>query len=435
VLVFLLSSSAHADSRWTLTTADFASRQVDLLSIDNTGATVAEKTGAPSRVVKWDQLLSLERQSGENETARGTSPTPAATQPGDSDFIVYLTSGDQLRGQPLKLDGETLTWTSPAIGTMSLPLKQVAGFVRDGQPAVRSDENRTEDVVMLANGDSVHGILSAITSGTIKVQSQDRDVPVPLSSVSSVRLASTPGAADRAGAAARGIRVKLMDDSIITAPSVQTRGDQLVLAIKDAATGAGRQVPLASVAAIEQINGPVSWLSSRTPSENIQTPLLETTRPARMDRTVSGKPIRFGDHVYSRGIGVVPYSRLSFPLDPARGYTQFRTQYAIAGNGSYADVTVRIKLDGKVVHERKDLTAGEISPVVTLPLNHAKSITLEVDYGQNLSVQDSFNWIEPALVKEDASAAVRKYRQEQYQRRQEQKRQPTSRAATSQASP
>jgi len=120
-----------------------------------------------------------------------------------------------------------------------------------------------------------------------------------------------------------------------------------------------------------------------------------------MDRTVSGKPIRFGDRTYARGIGVAPLSRISWTVgDKAAGqYKAFRTQYAIDGNGPYADVSVRVKLDDKVVYERKDFTAGELSPVVLVPLGSAKRLTLEVDFGANYNVQDRFNWIEPALLK------------------------------------
>ena len=121
-----------------------------------------------------------------------------------------------------------------------------------------------------------------------------------------------------------------------------------------------------------------------------------------MDKTVAGKPIRFADRIYTRGIGVAPYTKITWPLDPA--YNTFRTQYAIDGTGSYADVSVRVLIDGKVVHERKTLTAGELSPVVLVPLGTAKSITLEVDFGGNYNVQDRVNFIEPALVKATAAA-------------------------------
>ena len=218
--------------------------------------------------------------------------------------------------------------------------------------------------------------------------------PVPFESVSAIYFATM--APEAAKKPAHAFRVRLADDSVMTADSVKTAGDQLNVTLPDANP---RKIPFASVAAIEQINGPVSWLSSLRPSENIQTPLLQTSRPARMDRTVTGKAIRFGERTYTRGIGVAPYSRITWPIDPALGYQAFRTQYAIDGAAPYADVTVRIVLDGKVVHERKTFTAGQLSPVIVVPLGNAKTLSLEVDFGANYNVQAHLNWIEPAFVK------------------------------------
>ncbi len=77
----------------------------------------------------------------------------------------------------------------------------------------------------------------------------------------------------------------------------------------------------------------------------------------------------------------------------------FRTQYAIDGDQPWADVTVRIKLDGKVAYEKTHVTSGVLSDVVNIDLNGAKTLTLEVDYGENYDVQDRLNWIEPALLR------------------------------------
>jgi hypothetical protein len=118
-----------------------------------------------------------------------------------------------------------------------------------------------------------------------------------------------------------------------------------------------------------------------------------------MNRTVLGEPIRFGSRTYDRGIGVHSYSRLVWEFD-ASSYKAFRTQYAIDGQLPYANVTVRIQLDDRVAHEAKDFRAGALSPLVVLDTRGAKRITLEVDYGDTYDVQDRFNWIEPALLKQ-----------------------------------
>ena len=389
---FLAVQGAFAQSKWTLTLADFRSKQVDLVSIDDKGATFADRSS-----VRFDDLLLLDRDA---ELKQSAAPAPGK-------FVLYLSAGEQFRGEPVKLDGETLTWTSPAVGGMQVPLKQVSSMVRatpqatQQPPPPSADERRTEDVITLANGDVVRGIIATISAEAVTVQAGGNETPVPLDGIRSIAFASTAGAAPKSSQqpAGRSFRIKLDDGSILTAPQLRTAAnDTLVVTLADKTA---RNVPLSSVATIEQLNGPVTWLSSRIPSENVQTPLLDTTRPARMDRTVTGKPIRFGDRTYARGIGVAPYSKITWPIDAkTRGdYQTFRTQYAIDGVGQYADVTVRVKLDDKVVHEKQKVTAGVLSPVVLVPLGNAKSLTLEVDFGGNYSVQDRFDWIEPALVK------------------------------------
>ena len=163
------------------------------------------------------------------------------------------------------------------------------------------------------------------------------------------------------------------------------------------ADGSSRSIAVNDVVSIEQVNGPVLWLSSLQPSEEVQIPFLDYSAPARVNQTVTGRPIRFGDRVFARGIGVHAYSRMTWPIDSS--IRAFRTQYAIDGDPPYANVTVRIRLGDRVVHEKSDVRAGVLSPAVLLDINGEKTITLEVDYGQTYDVQDRFNWIEPALLK------------------------------------
>jgi len=390
--LLLLPSLAVAQSKWTLTTADFRSRQVELVSLGDGGAKVSDASGA--QTVPWDSLLGLDREANARQQNGGAA----------GKFVLHLIGGDQLRGEPLKLEGETLQWQSPAVGAMGISLRQVSALLRANRSPPAMDQNRTEDVVLLANGDSVRGILSDLTAENLSIQAGGNAVPVPLDSVAAVLFASTAtsGAGQPAG---RAFRVRLDDGSTVTAPTIKSAGETLVLTLD---SGDARELPLASIEGIEQLNGPVSWLSSRPPSEVEHTPLLETPRPARMDRTVAGNPIRFGERNFARGIGVAPYSRLRWALDDTAGgelpgYAAFRTQYAIDGTGPYADVTVRIKLDEKTVHEKKNVVAGVLSPVVVIPLDgQAKSLTLEVDFGENCAVQDRLNWIEPALLKPSA---------------------------------
>jgi hypothetical protein len=146
------------------------------------------------------------------------------------------------------------------------------------------------------------------------------------------------------------------------------------------------------------------------PTANKQVPFnSETTYPAKMDRNVFGKPLRFGGQTFEKGIGVHANSVVTFSLDPMAGYRFFRTRYAIdggSGDASRADVNLRILADQKVVYEKKGVRAFGLSPVVTVDVSGARTLTLEVTAAGVTDTQDRLNWLEAALVKEAAEEAA-----------------------------
>ena len=216
-----------------------------------------------------------------------------------------------------------------------------------------------EDVVTLNNGDSLRGIVTDLNATQVVIQADAATTPLPLSSVTSIAFAASAGAAKSQA----GYRVKFDDGESAVASSIALSGNTLQFSVGHEKPV---QIELSHVVGIEQVNGPVSWLSSLRPVESIYTPYLgdRQTWPARMDESVSGEPLRFKEDVFSHGIGVHAYSRLSWALDGS--FAAFRTRYAIEGEGSegeHADVVVRIKLDGKTVYEQQHVRAGVLSPV------------------------------------------------------------------------
>jgi len=382
---------------WTLTGADFHTERVSLRSIDRAGISLATATNDPqsaaaalSRVVSFDNFLQIQRV-----------PAP---RPQQAKFVAMLADGDRIAGEPVSTAGETVVWNNRVLGEMRLPMKQVRVILRSGTQldgaSNGTDEARTEDVVLLSNGDAVRGILADLTATTATIQPAaggDASM-VPLDSVLAILLATPPGAATTNASASnertgRAFRVTLADSTAITTPLPTLRGTSIELSGGETP----RQVPLDSVVGIEQLNGPVVWVPSLHPSESVQTPFLDLSWPARMDATIDGDPIRFADQSYNHGIGVHSYARLSFAIEPSM--KAFRTRYAIDGVQPYANVTVRIKLDGRVAHEQSDVTSGKLFGPVVVETNGARTLTLEVDYGKNQDVQDRFNWIEPALLR------------------------------------
>jgi hypothetical protein len=381
-LICLSPLGLSAAEDWLLTTADFRSQRVDLQQIDDTGALIASGEGAPQRI-DWQHLLMLERAA---------HPTPTG-QP--AKFAAITIGNDRTMGTPAAIEGENLVWENPALGKLTIPLRSVSSIARSGsEPAgSASQAPRLEDSVRLTNGDVVKGIIVGIENGAVMIQQPSGDkTPVPLESVALINFASTGG---KPPAPQRGFRVTLADETSVTAGKLQldAAAPKLSMTLPD---GQVRSIPMASVASIEQVHGPVVWLSTLEPSESIARSFLDLTWPARMDRAVDGSPIRFADRSFARGIGVHSYSLLTFAIQPE--WKTFRTLYAVAGDLPYADMTVRIKLDDQVVHERLSLKAGVLQPPVVIDVAGHQRLSLEVDYGANFDVQDRMNWIEPAFL-------------------------------------
>jgi hypothetical protein len=400
---------------WTLTTPDLRTDTVNITSIDDAGVHCGG-----GRAIPYDQIVQLDRPGA---SAVALAPAAAAGSRGvrgnalPPRLFLCLTSGDRFAGAPAGMSGEQIRWKAATLGgaEIAVPLREVNAILRAGQPWPQpSSEPRNEDVVVLANGDTVHGILSELSENELMIQPAGaagggQAQSVSLDALISVYLASTSGGGGGGGGAAatspaaqsgqRRFRVTLADGSAITTRALSMNGREFRLAFAGGASSAEpRTIPASAVASIEQLNGPLVWLSALTPSESVQTPYFgDRSMPARLDRAVDGDPIRFAGKEYTRGIGVHAYSRLSFPLDPA--FKAFRTQYAIDGDGLYADVTVRVKLDDRLVEERPHVKPGALAPVLVVPLNGEKTLTLEVDYGENYDVQDRFNWVQPALLR------------------------------------
>ena len=383
--LFALPAVAQ-ESSWSLLTADLTTEPVVLKSMDAAGLKVVPAGGGDERAVPLDRFVELTR-------------TLAATTAPAGKFDLHLTTGDRVNGDPAGVKGENIVWKNPVLGEVNVPLRQLASLTKAGVKAP-DDERRKEDVVTLANKDTVRGVIAGLTATSVALQTDVGQQEIPLANIESVAFAATAAAA--AAQNREGYRVRLDDGSSVVGTAVKVAGNKVELTLGPGAGGAGgaRQIDVARVAGIEHVNGPVSWLSSRAPGESVYLPFLGSsqTYPARMNRNYRGDAIFVKDRRYERGIGVHSYSKLVYPLD-GKTFAAFRTRYAIDGNAERADVTVRVKLDDKVVHEQQNVRAGSLSPVVLVDLGGAKQLTLEVDFGANIDSEDRLNWIEPALLK------------------------------------
>jgi hypothetical protein len=384
----LLAASAAQAADWTITTADFHTQTASVQSLTPDGVGIAANSTTQPAIVPLDQFVSAAR------------PAPSTSVP--AKFTLLLRGGDRLTGTPAGVADEKLTWNSPLLGQMTIPLRRLVALAH-GDTASAPDSPPKQDIITLANGDVVSGVLSNCTSDTITITTDAGPANVPLTSLNQAVFAATAGAVDSID---HGYRIRLSDGSIISVAIASVSQNQLTMTLTSKPPQT-ISLDMSQVTGIEQIGGPVRWLSSLVPVENIQIPYFGAPAgpspwPARFDTSVDRLPIQFNGRRFDHGIGVHAYSRLTFPLDP--GWSGFRTQYAIDQRSDaprpLADVTVRIRLDGKVVYEHPHVHAGELSGIVALDLGGAKQLTLEADYGDAGDIQAHLDWIEPALLRQ-----------------------------------
>jgi hypothetical protein len=390
--------NAQSADVWTLTLVDFSTQRVTLQSMDERQVRVRNVVSGEQATLAWERLLEFARDSAHNRAAGRSS----------SALVLLLSNGDRLAGEPVGLIDETLAWSAVGVGEVRVPLHEARAIVRGSTAS--EDPPNASDQVMLINGDRASGIILSMDAGSLGLSAPDgQALLLPWDAVSEVRFASTmpsesPGS--NQPLPPRGFRITLSGDSVVTARSVALSGDSLRLRIGPDEDP--RDVPLRAVHAIEQINGPVVWLTSLAPVEVRYHPYFAQVRfPPRFGRSVDGQEIRAplasgggvgtSDRPARAGIGVASHSRITWNVPT--GFKAFRTHYAIAGNLPYANAVVRVLLDDRVIYEQANVTSATPTGALLVQLENARTLTLEVDYGQTLDVQDRVNWIEPAFVR------------------------------------
>lgn len=128
------------------------------------------------------------------------------------------------------------------------------------------------------------------------------------------------------------------------------------------------------------------WLSELTPSVE-QTPAFDRTWPWTVDRSVAGPGFQLGGKAFTRGIGLVPRTRLTYDLGGA--YDVFEAFVGIDDRGGpQAHAVFRVLVDDKVAYESVGRTRGQPPELVRVELGKCRRLAIEVDFGKNYDLGD-----------------------------------------------
>jgi hypothetical protein len=128
------------------------------------------------------------------------------------------------------------------------------------------------------------------------------------------------------------------------------------------------------------------WLSDLIPTVE-QTPAFDRVWPWTNDRSIGGPGFLVGGVTYTRGVGMVPRTRLTYDL--GGNYDVFDAMIGIDDRGGpQAHAVFRVLADDKIVFEAGDRTRGLPPMPVHIELEKCRRLAIEVDFGKNYDLGD-----------------------------------------------
>jgi hypothetical protein len=338
---------------------------------------------------------------------RADRPLP----PPPLDEHAALVNGDRILGSVVGLSGERVVLRLPAAfgadKEVRLPLSAISvlwfNVPDDEENPDRllrrlAGGQRTRDVVLLRNGDVVEGVLAAIDPKrkVVEVEVDRKTVTLDRGKVAAVALTTeSAGTPKRRGSQAR---LVLADGGRLTLTAAAC-ADGLSLT-GTTAFGAELRVPLNHVVALDVLGGRAVYLSDLKPRRYDFTSALDVQWPYVADGSVVGDALRLGGATYDRGVGMHSESRLTYDL--RGGYMRFEALVGLDDRtGRGGSVRVKVLVDGKPANlgVDRELTVRSEPLPVRVDVRGARELTLVVEFGRRLDVEDHVNWADARLIK------------------------------------
>jgi hypothetical protein len=317
--------------------------------------------------------------------------------------VVLFPDGDRLCKAVIGPASETtLDVSSYALGNLAIPLESLLGLIltlpRESAAVdalctrVRSEE-RTTEVLWLANGDRLGGGFLGLDEKRVKFQA-----------------ATGPAAIERAGVDALGF-----DPAVVAYP--RPEGDFLELTMADGSrlgvTGArieqghvvastrfktSIRLALSELIQIHARTSTIAYLSERPAAAEQYVPFLGPARPYRRDQNVDGHPLVLAGQGYDRGLGTQSRTLLAYRL--AAGDRRFQATVGIDdAAGPLGSVVFRVLVDGKERYVSPALSVRDTPKPIDVDLTGAKVLVLVTEFGERGDVRDFADWVEARIIR------------------------------------
>jgi hypothetical protein len=366
--------------------------------------TVVDNGNVVTRDVR--QLLLTATEEGVSMTADGEAvagdwlvlehDVDKSLQPRFQDDLwrLQLANGEILVGEFLRADDASVSLDSRWLGAFEVSLDDVKALAKVSAPTPK--ERPDQDVIRFDNGDVASGFYTGTRGNVLLLATDVGELEVPMSRLSSLSLADAGGTPSTRPGVAAGqptVRVALLDGTVLLADSLSIQPGVAALRRGDRQVG----VDLDHILAAEPVEQPGLWLTD--------LPMLEQTHEPYLS-VVSLPIVRSG---LGTDRSLVLRSRSEVTVDvPRAGRLVMQVQIDQADERPLADARVIIRQGEQVLYERDSLQAADGAIAVDVPVAGGE-LSLRVEYGSGLDVQDQVVFVRPVLLVEqedgDASGA------------------------------
>lgn len=372
------------------TPAQFDARAIDGRRLTGIVLRASHDHGVVLQLPPGETARTIEIEPDELDTLTRIAPRKPQDAP-DAPWLLEFRSGERLRAEFVGHEGESLLAHHPALSALRIPLDRLTRITRADAPQAPLPAEEEHDVIELANGDVLRGLITVATRTDIAVQINDESRTIPWERIRRIELA----AAEDATPPGKFVRIDLVGGSRIIANELrwsETSIEARVLA------GQRVQLPIDAIARAEWNTGRRIWLSDLPPVSHDSRPLFGPRWPLGRDRGPNDLPLRAHGREYARGVALHSAARVTYALQG--DFDRFRAAVAIDDSaGDWADADVRILADDREVARIDHVRRGEPPQPIDVDVRGANMLTIRIEYAAHGDIDDRVDLLDAALIR------------------------------------
>lgn len=352
---------------------------------------------ADGRSMPVDDLRRIESVA---EAARTAAPAH------DSGIELLLNRGGSMTAADVRIQDEVCTATLHDGTVWKLSLGDLRSFRRLDSPAAQGfaaavhGGKHPRDMLFVQAGEVatvIEGFIETVVADAVAFEWMNESRTLPRERVYAV-VFSSEGAAERSPPR---FTIELHDGSRIPADRISlssvASGSETELVLSAGISPTTRvAIPWSGIRTIGVRSSRLRFLSDLDPSETTDAPIAALPRGWQRDRSVTGSPLRAGELVCEKGIGMQSGSKLVFDLEGE--WTEFAAVLALAPEARDGDCLFVVRGDDEELL-RERVRSGDAPRPVRVDVEGIRRLELSVEYGENLDFGDHANWCDACLVR------------------------------------